>query len=241
MIELKAPQWDDFLDGGGSKPITAYESSAHRDVQSHHGHSWDVAGPASRGSRRRIEIVPPSAHFERDDRLAEARPASPGDRGEFSLASANLIERFQFLWLRRRVSELESALEKAAKSKHSFGPARRILDDLARLPDDWDSYGAARLTAISISTAHGLLARLAEDYAGAAGDIALPWATAPLADGGVQFEWRGPGGAIEVEIGPEGLLNFLVERDETTIARSHPGDIVTEFEVLEHLRRVLGF
>lgn len=140
--------------------------------------------------------------------------------------------------LQRRVAELEGALA-ASKARLSFRPAREALDELARLAENWDSYGASPPTAVAISTAHGLLATVAERYAEAADENALPWATAPLADGGVQFEWRGPGGLIEVEIGPDGSLAYLVERDERTVKRSEPGTRTQVAEVLDELGRVL--
>jgi hypothetical protein len=40
----------------------------------------------------------------------------------------------------------------------------------------------------------------------------VPFTAAPLADGGVQVEWRGPGGTVEVEISPEGAFGYLLLR-----------------------------
>lgn len=140
-------------------------------------------------------------------------------------------------FLKRRVTELELALA-ATERRLSFQSARDTLDELARLPADWDSYGAVPPTAVAMSSAHGLLSSLAEQYAGAADERALPWATAPLADGGVQFEWRGPGGAIEVEIGPDGRLAYLIERDGRTVGRSTT-ETVGVGDVLGELGRVL--
>lgn len=127
-----------------------------------------------------------------------------------------------------------------SRARLSFQLARETLDELARLPEDWDSYGAAPPTAVAISAAHGLLANVAERYVEPTDEDALPWAAAPLADGGVQFEWRGPGGAIEVEIGPDGGLAYLVERDEQTVTRSDPALPARTGDVLVQLAHVLG-
>ena len=59
---------------------------------------------------------------------------------------------------------MEGALA-ASKARLSFRPARAALDELARLAENWDSYGASPPTAVAISTAHGLLATVAERYA----------------------------------------------------------------------------
>jgi hypothetical protein len=142
--------------------------------------------------------------------------------------------------LRGRVTALEDKLAGLARAQRLLQSARESLDEIARLPDDWDSYGAARPSASAISRAHLLLASLWEDLAESADDDTIPWAIAPLADGGVQLEWRGPHEAIEVEIDSRGSLNYLVERDETTIGRSDPAMGAAAEEVLAQIRRVLG-
>ena len=124
--------------------------------------------------------------------------------------------------MRDQVALLEDRLQRLGRAQTLLRTARERLDDVAKLSDDWDSYGAARPTGAAISAAHNLLASLWEDLAERADEAAIPWMIAPLADGGVQLEWRGPGGAIEVEINPEGKLNFLVEQNERTIRRSEP-------------------
>jgi len=127
---------------------------------------------------------------------------------------------------------------KQRPTRRTFQTAREALDELAQLRHDWDSYGASPPTAAAISAAQGLLASVAEQYAETTDEWVLPWATAPLADGGVQFEWRGPGGAIEVEITPQGRFGYLVERDERTVKRSDPGDNTLVGEVVRELRGV---
>lgn len=126
-----------------------------------------------------------------------------------------------------------------SRARVSFQPIRETLDELARLSADWDSYGAAPPTTVAISTAHGLLTNVAERYVEPTDEDALPWVTTPLANGGVQFEWRGSGGAIEVEIGPDGALAYLVERDEQTVARSSPPTPARIGDILVHLASVL--
>ena len=85
-----------------------------------------------------------------------------------------------------------------------------------------------------------MLASVAEQCADLTDERILPWATAPLADGGVQFEWRGPGGAIEVEIAPDGRLGYLVERDETVVKRAALDGGVRVGDIVRELRGVLA-
>lgn len=117
--------------------------------------------------------------------------------------------------------------------------ARQALDEVARLPADWDSYGASPPTGAAVSAGHDLLAVLWEHRGEAAGERAIPWAIAPLADGGVQFKWRRSSEAIEEEIDPKGVFNYLVERDERTTGHSDPGTGASTKEVLDHIRLVL--
>jgi hypothetical protein len=141
--------------------------------------------------------------------------------------------------LRGRVNSLEEQLAQLTGGQRLLKEARETLDEIAHLEDDWDSYGALRPTGAAVSAAHVLLGSLWEQLGPRVDERAIPWATVPLADGGVQFEWRGPGGAIEVEIGPRGTMNYLVEREERTVARSDPAVGASPNEVLSQVRRVL--
>ncbi len=91
------------------------------------------------------------------------------------------------------------------------------LDELARLEADWDSYGARPMSAIAINQANRMLLDVARRYL----ELGYPriarvkpWFIAPLADGGIQIEWRSDGGAMEVEIGGDGHFAYLIERKD---------------------------
>jgi hypothetical protein len=142
--------------------------------------------------------------------------------------------------LRGKVTSLEERLARLTHGQQLLRSARETLDDIARIPDDWDSYGALRPTAAAVSAAHLLLGALWDDLGHLVDDNVVPWAVAPLADGGVQFEWRGPGRAIEVEINPRGTMNFLAERDERTVTKSNPLVDTPPDEILRQIRVVIG-
>jgi hypothetical protein len=134
---------------------------------------------------------------------------------------------------------LEEQLAQLAHGQQLLRSARETLDEIAQLEDDWDSYGALRPTAAAVSAGHLLLGALWDQLGYLVDEGTIPWAAAPLADGGVQFEWRGPGGAIEVEIGPRGTMNYLVERGELTITKSDPLTGSNPQETLGRIRDVL--
>ena len=74
-----------------------------------------------------------------------------------------------------------------------------------------------------------------------AGDAVKPITVAPLDDGGVQLEWRGTGGDIEIEISPDGRLDCLLVLGTGPDRRFvQPGD-ATEAEVLRRIARVLTY
>lgn len=140
--------------------------------------------------------------------------------------------------LRGRVSSLEDQLAHLAHGQHLLRQVRETLDEIARLEDDWDSYGARKPTAAAISNAHVLLGQLWDDLGYRVDERATPWALAPLADGGVQYEWRGGETAIEVEIDPNSGLHYLVERQEQTVSKSDT-TVSTIDEVIDAIRNVL--
>ncbi len=68
-------------------------------------------------------------------------------------------------------------------------------------------------------------------------DFADPHMIAPLSGGGVQIEWRGPGGLLELEIDSEGQLSYLVERPES---ESQEFDKATPVQVDGVLRQIFA-
>ncbi len=88
-------------------------------------------------------------------------------------------------------------------------PVVERLEELTRLPRNWDSYGGVAVTSASASEALWFLARLLEP-----GSIA-PWVV-PLSDGGVQLEWHTGNLDVEVVFSPE-------QGDEVSIVDSANG------------------
>lgn len=72
------------------------------------------------------------------------------------------------------------------------------LEELRQLPDNWDSYGAPRITDKALEKARSVLTLMT-----ATGSFAQPF-VAPSPNGGVQIEWYIPTGEVELRIPPNG-------------------------------------
>jgi len=112
------------------------------------------------------------------------------------------------------MAQLKARLEEHTTAFELMASSSAKLDELARLEPDWDSYGARPMTAIAINQANKLLIDVARHYL----ELGLlhvlrtkPWFIAPLADGGIQIEWKSNRGALEVEIGGDGQIGYLIE------------------------------
>ncbi len=84
------------------------------------------------------------------------------------------------------------------------------LDELATLQDDWDTYGGAPPAKAALQVARRLLATIHASYGGRVGRRSSPTHIAPLPSGGVQLEWAAPFREIEVEVGADGELAYLL-------------------------------
>lgn len=86
------------------------------------------------------------------------------------------------------------------------------FDHLGGLERNWDSYEAEPISPKAISLAKTVVCRSIAALERHGAKNVYPFAIAPLSDGGVQVEWRGTAGFVEIEIGPSGALSALVGR-----------------------------
>lgn len=96
---------------------------------------------------------------------------------------------------------------------HRFIEAIEKISEFSRLPENWDTYGGVALSHQARHAAHDFVLRLLEAKlldAGEEIDIV------PVPTGGIQFEWSGPGGDIEVEIDQNGEFHSLIEYPDGT-------------------------
>jgi hypothetical protein len=87
----------------------------------------------------------------------------------------------------------------------------QALEEIGSLHANWDSYGAPSITKSAIKAAKGLLNTLVNAQAQRLGDAVRPYSLVPLASGGIQLTWRSlRTGELEVEVGPDGQLGYLL-------------------------------
>jgi hypothetical protein len=88
------------------------------------------------------------------------------------------------------------------------------LEEISSLGRDWDSYNSESPSRLAISTARSFIVALNRR------NKAAPFFIGPIPDGGIQMEWQGTGGDLEVEIMPAGdSLNYLRITGKGTVNR----------------------
>ena len=73
------------------------------------------------------------------------------------------------------------------------------LAKLAALPEDWDGYGAPRISSTALNGVRQIL---------------LGATIVPLGNGGAQIEWRLDGYEIEIAVDPDGSVEVTCEEDD---------------------------
>jgi hypothetical protein len=119
-------------------------------------------------------------------------------------------------------------------------PLRETVDRLAeyaRLPADWDSYGSPPVSGVALIEACRLLVAATERFGGRAGARIGPYHVAPIPGGGVLLEWRGRGVALEVHVGSDGALGWLLAEEQGGEERYREGRAADADEVLRRLGR----
>jgi hypothetical protein len=94
------------------------------------------------------------------------------------------------------------------------------LDALSKLEPDWDSYGGLPPTARAI----GLVSRVIVESAATAGET--PTDVMPLPAGGLQLIWEHEPDELQIDVGPDGTLGYLlIERGRATPQMHEADDI----------------
>lgn len=90
-------------------------------------------------------------------------------------------------------------------------PSFERISEMVQLPNNWDGYGAVPPTAMAVAKALTLIVSSAEETTRDIGHPIAPWTSAPIADGGLQVEWKGNRARIEVQVTPDGSYGFLAK------------------------------
>ena len=112
--------------------------------------------------------------------------------------------------------------------------AFKRLDGIKALPENWDGYGSPAIAADLISKMASLVKAIPD------GDLprGVPALVISPASDGIQIEWNGGHGGVEVILHPDGTGAFVVEFDgEYDDGQLDPSDA---FAVVSLLRRVFG-
>jgi hypothetical protein len=126
-----------------------------------------------------------------------------------------------------------------ASTAVSLQPALSRIDALLELRPDWDTYGGLPPTGRALETARLLVARIAARFADGVGERSLPYDVAPIPNGGVGLEWRVDNASIEVWIGPDGLLGYLIAEGSEDERRFHEAASASPEELEALMGRVL--
>jgi len=90
-----------------------------------------------------------------------------------------------------------------------LAPAHSRLMEIARQTLAWSVEGGCDpTTGAAAATAAGLLNQVSMRLGGMTDPA--PWTSSPLMDGGLQLEWKATREEIEVEVGPDGSLSYLL-------------------------------
>jgi hypothetical protein len=114
--------------------------------------------------------------------------------------------------------------------------ANQRLDELLARPEGWYFHGARHISPDAAKRARAILSSLRTMPYGALSKRVEPYAIVPAVTGGIQIEWRGDRGSLEIEVGSHGPFAYLLEPQQE---REEEGEAVSEQEVLALLRRIL--
>lgn len=118
--------------------------------------------------------------------------------------------------------------------------ALKRLQEFADLPEDWDSYGASPISRTAVDRSRSLMLDIADRVWRSNQLSATPSFLAPVADGGVQLEWDGRGGHLEVEIGPHALLSYLFVQETGSGKSFEEQHDVSNRQIYAKVARALG-
>lgn len=179
-----------------------------------------------------------SAFVENRERLSHAYAALLAQQSEVAETLFERIRRYRATY----ESSVRHILTGTAVQAHAdvlLRPARERLAQISRLEADWDSYGSEPPSTTAVSRAITLLESVEESLAGLLGEQIRPYAIAPVADGGVQLEWRGGDRALEVEVGPDGDFGYLSIVEDGDARSFQEEDHVSTSQIVELIAKTL--
>lgn len=125
-------------------------------------------------------------------------------------------------------------------ARHSGSPQLIELEErfvtLARVEEDWDSYGAAAVDPHAIAVAHTLIMDVIAAFPRRPVAGLVPTDVLPLPNGNVQVIWQGPEGELDLDVDAQGSIGYLLTIGAGPTRQREERDGVSPVEV----QRVLG-
>ncbi len=125
-----------------------------------------------------------------------------------------------------------------ASSVDDLRPAFQRITELASLQANWDGYGAEPPSALAYARALQLILTL-NSQSIARGRFRVPFTSAPIADGGLQVEWKGPNARIEVQAAPDGSFGYLIVAGAPGDREYHEADDLDLSQIVEVIHRII--
>ena len=118
-------------------------------------------------------------------------------------------------------------------------PTFERLEELANLEPDWDGYDGRPPSRQAVAIAGCLVAGAWDRFGARYDDRVQPYEIMPIADGGLQLEWRGAGERLHLNVGPEGRISFMhvVGHGDQRVYRE--GDDLPRTEAYAIMERVI--
>lgn len=113
------------------------------------------------------------------------------------------------------------------------------LADLAKLEQDWDSYGAWPPSAVAVGIAMQCIGDVYLRFRQESPDRALPFAVSPFS-GGIQIEWRANNLALQIDVEEDGSIGGVLDDASTGVSVYEEFDAMDVEAVVPWAQRVLG-
>ncbi len=109
----------------------------------------------------------------------------------------------------------------------SWNEAFDRLDELSRLPANWDSYGADPISPNALARGREALFALRAEFEEGFGELFLPGNIVPIADGGLQLEWDRDGLYLEVEFTADEEIVYLITEEVGSSRKASSGENIS--------------
>lgn len=126
----------------------------------------------------------------------------------------------------------------APETRDVLRPVFDRLDELAELPPGWSTPDVPRISPVALDTARQLmLAAVTEHGADDLNESAID--VNPTSEGGVEIDWQGPNGELELTIQPDGALAYMLMQDQGLDRHFEEDDLDTPAAAMRQISRVL--